>query len=694
VKEDARLVTDERLDLRPADTLARTFPVTRTDARWSVEIADASGRAWIAHTEGVYDVVPRAEITTGPQRAHAFPPVERQTPGDFIERGRGEELEGRLLRAWDTYQAGRERFPASVDLARAAGRLSVGLRRYDEAVPLLEAALARVSNDAEIQYALGLARAAVGDEATARAEWEAASHFRAWRAPALLQDSRQAARTRETDSALRLIADAVAAGPEMTRAGGIEVALLRRAGRTAEARARLAHWRAKDPTSAFLRLEAVRLGADDPALWTHLGGDVQRVLEIAVDEIGIGAWDDALALLSRQYPSGAGVVSEPGALPVNRHPEIAYFRGYCRTRLGQSGHPDFQEASHLPTTYVFPQRAETMVVLRRALEDDPSDATAHALVGALALSSGRVKAAIDAWEEARRLDPRRPVLHRNLGLALLHDGQLDRAREVLAEGLAADASNVEVYLALDQVLGLLGRPPDERVAALERHPDPPEMPSSLVLKLALARVEMGRFDDAESLFAGRFFPREEFGTNPRQVWVEIRLQRALAAARAGRHDEARRIAGGLSDAVPSLAFTQDGMDAFVQSARVQYLLGDLLAHIGDDAGARVRWQAAAAGRDRYPQADAAFVFLAGRRLGLGTEEERRATLEAALASWNNRLVSGTNFPGANAAGQGYFLQALGRDADARAKLREALLLPDKMMSHYLSRAALHPGGNE
>ena len=95
-----------------------------------------------------------------------------------------------------------------------------------------------------------------------------------------------------------------------------------------------------------------------------------------------------------------------------------------------------------------------------------------------------------------------------------------------------------------------------------------------------------------------------------------------------------------------------------------------------------------AGRDSYPHPDAAFVYRARRRLEAGSEDERRAALEGALASWNNRLVSGTNFPGANAAGQGYFLRELGRDDDARAKLREALLLPDKMMSHYLSRAAL------
>ena len=689
VKDGPRIVAEEPLDLTPAAMLERTYAIG--ESAHTVELRDAAGRVLIAHTQGRYDVAPRAEIAVGPQRAHAFPPLERQTAGDFVERGRGEELEGRLLRAWDTYEAGRTRFPASFDLARAAGRLAVALQRYAEAAPRLEEALARVSSDGEAHYYLGLARAGLGDDERARASWEAAAHFARWRAPSLLQLARGAARAGDGGHAVGLLDQAIAAGPGITRAGALQVALLRRAGRAAEARARLARWRADDPTSTFLRHEAVRLGSTEPALWSHLAGDAQRVLGVAADYMGIAAWDDALLLLEHDYPSGSEVVSEPGAPPIAAHPLIAYYRGYCRARLGRSGRDDFAAASRLPTTYVFPKRAETRTVLAAALAENADDATAHALLGALDLASGRVAEAIGSWERARTFDPRMPVLHRNLGLALLHDGQLERAREVLAEGLAADPSNVEVYLGLDQVLGLLGRPASERVAALERHPDAVRMPSALVFKLALARIEDGRFDEAEALFPGRFFPREEFGTNPRQVYVEARLQRALALARTGKKDEAVRAAAHLGEPVAGLAFTENGMEAFVGGARIQYLLGELFALAGDAGAARQSWQSAADGRDRYPQADAAFVLLARRRLGIGTEEERRAALEAVLASWNNRLVSGTNFPGANAAGQGYFLQALGRHAEAEAKLREALLLPDKMMSHYLSRAALAAG---
>src|SRR5439155_1644339 len=89
--------------------------------------------------------------------------------------------DGSLLVAWDTYQDGLKRFPGSFGLQKAAGRLAVSLKRYDEAVALLGGAGERVTNDAELQHYLALAHAHRGDEGKARAEWEKAQHFRAFR---------------------------------------------------------------------------------------------------------------------------------------------------------------------------------------------------------------------------------------------------------------------------------------------------------------------------------------------------------------------------------------------------------------------------------------------------------------------------------------------------------------------------------
>ncbi len=160
----------------------------------------------------------------------------------------------------------------------------------------------------------------------------------------------------------------------------------------------------------------------------------------------------------------------------------------------------------------------------------------------------------------------------------------------------ADPTNVELYQGADQALSLLGRGAEERIASLRRYPESP-LPSTLVFKLALALAEAGRFAEAEALFPGRFFPREEFGTNVRQVYLEVELRRAFALAREGRSDEAAALAATFGQPVPGLEFTKDGLAAFVDAPRFQYYCGELQALLGNDAAAREHWTRAAAGRD-------------------------------------------------------------------------------------------------
>ena len=96
-----------------------------------------------------------------------------------------------------------------------------------------------------------------------------------------------------------------------------------------------------------------------------------------------------------------------------------------------------------------------------------------------------------------------------------------KALNVFQEGLRADPANIELYTGMDQALSILRRPPQERVAALERYPDHAHIPSNLVYELILNLVEAGEFEKAEALFHNRFFPREEGGINVREVWLEL-----------------------------------------------------------------------------------------------------------------------------------------------------------------------------
>ena len=688
VKDGPTVVRTEPLTLTPAEAAQRTFAGLPEAPRYTVEVKNGAGRVLLTHTEDQFDMLPASEIRLGPQPVRVMPPLDRRSEGDLLEAGADLELNGKRLVAWDTYAEGRKRFPESLGVLKAAGRLAVDLSRFTEAAVLLETALARDTTDPEVQYYLGLAHEGLGQDAKARGEFEAAHHFRDFRAPALLKLAQADARAGDFAGALARLNEGMRTSPDAVRAGALEVALLRRAGRTSEAARRLRAWRAVDPTSSWLRYEAVRLGTPDAALWDHLGADPDRVLDLASEYIAAGLYADALDLLDRRYPAVGGLQTEPGAVAPQDHPEVVYYRGYVREKQGGSGRADYAAASKLSARYVFPSRALSLAVLARALAANPQDATAHFLLGTLLLASGRAPDAVQEWQEARRLDKTLPVLHRNLGRTLLQiQNDVEGALAVFMEGMSADPTNVDLYQGADQAMSLLGRPTAERIAALSRYPDRASMPTELLQRLALALAEDGRAEEAKALLSGRFFAREEGGTNVRQVFVEVRLQEALALARAGRGTDALAIVEGLGREVPGFAFTKDGMDVFVDAPRTQYAAGEIASLAGDDAAARRHWQNATEGKEAFFRA-LPYAYAAARRLGGADEAAWRARLEATVAQSDKFLESGTGFPGVVVTSQGLMLRALGREDEARARFRRALMLPDQRLSHLVSRRAL------
>ena len=581
VADGARALATDAVNLAPEQAHVKSVAAVPAGRPATVSLRDRDGRLVIEHTEGRFDVEPASEVKTGPQRAAAAPPAERRSDGDDLVLGTREEEDGRKLAALEVYRHGLTRFPDSIGLLLAAGRLEVGLKQYEAALPRLTRVLERESHNREAAYYLGLARLARGDTGHALAALETGQLYGTFRPAATFLLAAHAARAGRRHEALSLLARMTDEAPAAVRGGSARVALLRALGRTDDARREVMTWLSADPTNSMLKVEAARLGMPADEVWPHLAGDPERIIEIVVDDIAFGLYEDAIDLLSREYPKGPGVVSEPGMPRPEAYPLLAYYRGYCRHLMGQPARPDFDAASKMPTAYVFPNRPETMPVLEEAVCQNPADATAHFLLGSLRLSAGLADAAMTSWEEARRLNPAIPVLHRNMGYTILHTGgPPDRAVAIFREGLTHDPRNVGVYAGLDRALTLAKRPAAERAQALLSFPDQAKLPASLVYRLATALAETGRFDEAEKQFAGRFFPREEGGVNVRGVWVAVRLLRAVALAEQKQCARARSIVDGVGREAPGLAFTKDGLDPFVRSAQSRELVARVAASCG------------------------------------------------------------------------------------------------------------------
>jgi tetratricopeptide (TPR) repeat protein len=453
---------------------------------------------------------------------------------------------------------------------------------------------------------------------------------------------------------------------------------IRRARGDPHARDLANEWRKKFPLSDFLREEA---GRPDPA---HLGADVNRVLNLASEYMRLALYRLALAVLSRDYPASPADESEPGSILPQNHPLVAYFRGYCREKLGQSGSGDYVQASRLSTVGVFPSTAEEGEVLAAAVRADAADATAHYLLGTLYFSRGRSDAAMDEWNRARKLNPRIPVLLASMGRALLQGKrEPEQALATFREGVAADPANPALYVGMDQALSLLARPATERVAALEGYPHPASMPTGLLYELILNRAEAGDYAGATASFRHRFFSRQEGGTNVRQVWFEVRLQQTLALARDRGCDTALRAEEQIGSPGDGLEFTRDGLDAMVNSARTNYLLGGMEFSCGRVQAALARFRRAAKGLD---PAQIVWARAAAQKLDGFQPDSWRQPLKTALAQAKaNRETSA--YTGWWVYTIGCLQSALDQAQEAEASFQEALLLPDQMLAHHLTRLA-------
>jgi tetratricopeptide (TPR) repeat protein len=574
ILEAGRVIASDNVSLSPQPAFRKRFSQLPPQGTFTVTLTDSSGKIILTHSDGQYDFLPRSDVPKVLPQAYIFPPAEKRSEGDFLLLGANQESNGEVLTAISTYREGLQHFPDSFLLHRAAGRLDVGLKQFEDAIRQLSPVLNRVSTDKEACYYIGLAYLATGDIPKARLAFEVSVQFGTFRPPSLFELAALDARRGDLGKAQEKLATSYAEFPDAKRVGDLDVTLLRRLNEIETAKKLLAKRQSGDPANTFLRYEATLLGHQDPALWRHLAADPERILNIAVLYMHFGFYSDALDLLESNYPSGEGVVSEPGMPRPEAYPLLAYYRGYCRDMLHQDGSAAFRAASQMSTTYVFPNRPETIQVLTRALSLNPGDAQAHALLGSLYMSGGMQDAAMTEWKAAREINPAIPALLRNMGYTVLYSGKSpERAIDLFTEGIKVDPLNAENYLGLERALGEAGRPSQERVAALQKYPGS-NPPSKLTFQLARDLADAGRYDEAQKELATHFVSLEEGGATQLDVYLEIKfkLARSLVPAHCG---EARDLIQHLGDPAPQIGASEETLTLALRSPRIQKEIADI-----------------------------------------------------------------------------------------------------------------------
>jgi predicted Zn-dependent protease len=705
IRKDSAVVWEQVQDLAPARTLSHSIP-DPTNGAYRFELLDAKGALLLAHTEGVYDADPVASATLGPlpkpNCAHAA------SPETFVDCNQDNERNGHYYSATVNYSKGLEQFPNSVAIEKAAGRLAVGQQRYAEAVKTLETAASSLPADAEVAYYLGVAQAALGQEEAAQATWQRVVADPAFGMVARVETAASLARGGKIEDALERLRQARGLPGLPLRAARMEVVLLRIAGKTDEAKERLRYWLEIDPIDSFLQWEQTP-GQPGAALERHLAADPERVLDIADQYLNLGLYRDALAVLDRTWPEVPANETEPGAVVPQKYPLVAYYRGYCRLKTGGDGAADFHLAAWLPLERVFPNRASSFAVLRAALGANPSDASAHWLLGLLDMNADLVDEAIAEWQKARAARHDIPELYSLLSQALGDmKGNKAAARAVMAEAPKAPVRTLATD-ALEASHGAVGSvetapvvsvapgksPPDSEIVMADLPVNAPTTSGTAassqgVAGMALMQVAGGNLAAGRNMFTNENFPQEKQPPEIRKAYIEIQLQ-LLRAAVANRHCElveAGFEAIGGED--KGLVFTMYGFEAFLKEPRFQYYLADLEALCGEQKPARKRWTKLAKENQDPSSENFAFPALAAARLN---PAEGKARLEAAESDVEKRLAAAQpESQGVLLYSQGMLLLALGRHDAALAAFERGGKAVNRGESQYLNLLALREAG--
>ena len=664
-----------KADLAPEKTWKQQIQMSDVSHHYTLEVRDTAGTVLLAQTEGKYDWAPDSDIHLGPQQGWAAPAPAQRSSGDWLQLGRNDELNGRLLVATSTYRDGLKSFPHDQQLTIAAGRLAVQLLRYDEAIPFLTAAQDRDTPDSEIAYYLGLAYDGVQDARHARIAYETATRLPEMRAAAYMRLAEMDAQNNDLPTAVKLLRLALKDAPEDLRTAEELVAVLHASGHADTAHALATDWSKRYPTSTFL---AEELGS--PQI-NHLAAAPERVLNVAAEYMRLGRYEQAVAVLSRDYPKVPAEQREPGSVAPQDSALVGYYKAFCLRHLGRSADEAQAAASRLPVLYMFPSGATTDEVLRAALQKNPNDATAEYLLGMLQFSVGLTRSAEARWDHAHAIDARLKGLDANRGLAALSvDLDPEKALAAFREGIQNDPTNEALYTGVDRAISLLHRAPIEFIHATDSFPDKKDMRAKLVYELAARYVEVGDFSAAEALFRDRFFPREEGGTNVREVWIEVELEHSTALANAGKCEDALHRLTLLGQPEPGLSFTADGMEPLLSIARVQYKIAAINRTCHNENATRVALTRAAAGTrpEDIPWANKAAQQLPGYdpdawhlRMVTALQQSRTAADAHPFSTYSAGLLE----------------QQLGLNDEANATFRHVFLLPDDRLSYHLTRMA-------
>lgn len=414
--------------------------------------------------------------------------------------------------------------PAHLDLAILD--LEAGLPK--DARPHLEKILERDNDNGLAHYYLACALLELGDETAALEH--------AWRA---VRDPASASiglglageiciRQQRYPEAVAALERAIAKDTQDILNRNLLTLALWHAGREGESLAQARAVLERDPLDPFAAVAADALGGSDDPVGSEIGRRSRREPQTVVELV-------ALLYRLKEY-SLAGMFLERTSLSEQgtATPISCYYAAVLADLQGATelAGKMLDRAAAMPPEYVFPDRIETMSVLKHAERLRPDDWHIPYYLGCLYLAHYRKDEAVAAWKKAVSLGGNYSVVHRNLGIvAWKMDDDIKAAIPHYEKAVALRPDDQTLY----RDLGTLYQKADEWTKArnlLEKTLGFEQYRSDVIELLARTYQHLGEDEKAAQLIDSREFRAWEGQRSLYEIYRDVHTalgQKAMEA---------------------------------------------------------------------------------------------------------------------------------------------------------------------
>ncbi|MDY3249349.1 MAG: DUF5107 domain-containing protein [Candidatus Choladocola sp.] len=391
------------------------------------------------------------------------------------------------------------------------------------------------------------------------------------------------------EMALELVEKGLVKNSHNIKARGLKAAILRKLGRTEEAKAWIAENKKVDCFDYVSCYEEILLAdqADQEAMKQALKDRMrnfhQNFIQAAIDYMEGGFYEEALGMLN---------------ICDVQWPMLYYYRGACLYRMGctEDAKEMIKMADAADPYCCFPNRLEDAAVLELAAELAPELPKSYYYVGNLWYDKRQYDKAKENWETSAKLDPAYPTVLRNLALVYYNKCQEpQKAKEVLERAFALDTTDCRVFLELDQLYKKLEYSVEERLEFYEKYPDTFVKRDDVFIEYITLQNYVGNHEKAYELLMGRKFHPWEGGEGKATTqYTTALVQMAKKEIAAGNPEEAKKL---LEQALVYPENLGEGKLEGTKDNHINYYLGVVEKSLGNSARAEELFAAASTGTD-------------------------------------------------------------------------------------------------